>query len=57
MKPSDGHKREAFVILRNPFQEVDPNVATWVVLSMLLLSLLWNNLSNRITPIVFDRSR
>lgn len=53
MKPSDGHKRAAFVILRNPFQEVDPDGATWVVLSVLLLSLLWNKLPNRITPIVF----
>lgn len=56
MKPSDGHKRAAFVILRNSFQEVDPDGATWVVLSMLLFSFVWNKLANRITPIVFVQS-
>lgn len=40
MKPSDGHKRAAFVILRNPFQEVDPDGITRVVMSVLLLPFL-----------------
>lgn len=56
MKPSDSHKRAAFVILRNSFQEADPDGATWAVLSVRLLSLLWNQAPNRITPIVFVRS-
>lgn len=57
MKPSDGHKQAAFVIPRKPSQQLDPACITWAMLSTLLLSLQWNKVPNRLTPIVFVQSR